>query len=107
MRRLYSSATRDDYESLDTLYVPAYPVQFQGNKAVVFDATETKERRFVPYEIKEATFKNGMGFAGVSILGYTTGLTDAFSLWAAGFAINWAYRSFSYMAFTVRKIELN
>ena len=89
------------------MYVPVHKVEFQGNSAVVFDATETKEKRFVPYEIKEITFKNGLGFAGVSMFGYVVPLGDLFSVWAAGFALNWIYRSYSYMAFTVRKIELN
>ena len=107
MRRLYSSATQDEYQSLGALYAPVHKVEFQGNTAVVFDSTETKEKRFVPYEIKETTFKNGMGFVGVSMFGYCLPIGDVFSIWAAGFALNWVYRTYSYMAFTVRKIELN
>ena len=38
---------------------------FDGEKAAIFDATSVTERRFVPYELKELTFKCGMGFMGV------------------------------------------
>ena len=80
---------------------------FEGDKAAVFDATEAKERRFVPFEIKELSFKCGMGFMGVMVWEYMYHMGIYSELCAAAFVMNWAYRSMSIMGRTVRKIELH
>ena len=80
---------------------------FQGEKASVFDATSTNERRFVPHEIKELSFKCGMGFMGTMVWEYMYGFGLFSELFAAGFVVNWCYRSLSIMTATVRKIELH
>ena len=43
---------------------------FNGDKAAIFDATSTNERRFVPFEVKELTFKCSMGAMGVMVWDY-------------------------------------
>ena len=66
--RMYSTAS-SEYQTLDDhlFYVPAHPVQI-SDKLAVFDNTNTKERRHAPFELKETTFKNAMGFAGTMVL---------------------------------------
>ena len=62
MRRLY--ATSEEFKTLNhAQYTPAHPVTFT-DKLTIFDSTFSKERKFVPYEIKETTFKNVMGICG-------------------------------------------
>ena len=108
MRRLYSTSTEFKTLAGHATYQPSHPVKID-DKLVVFDSTQTKERRFVPYEIKETSFKNLMGFCGFQVLGYVHplifGVVTQFA--SAAFALNWAYMTYSYMAFTVRKIELH
>ena len=105
-----ASATSDEYHSLnDQLFHEMQnPVSFQGgDKAAIFDSTECQERRFVPFEIKEVSFKCGMGIAGTMFWEYMycTGLFG--EVVAASFALNWVYRTVSIMSATVRKVELH
>ena len=106
----YSTATpNDEYHSLnDQLFHEMQnPVAFEGDKAAIFDSTECQERRFVPFEIKEVSFKCGMGIAGT--MGweymYSTGFFG--ELVASAFALNWIYRTVTIMTSTVRKVELH
>ena len=80
---------------------------FDGDKAAIFDATSVTERRFVPFELKELTFKCGMGFMGVQVWDYMYHLGIYSEIAAAAFVLNWAYKSVSIMSSTVRKIELH
>ena len=90
--RMFSASS--DYHSLhDTItYKPAHPVTFSDDKITVFDNYSVKERRFVPWELKETTFKNGMGFAGTIVvdhflhLGFVTNF--ALGAWCVQWAIN-------------------
>ena len=61
----------------------------------------------MPFEIKELTFKCGMGFMGVMVYEYMYHLGIYSELFASAFLINWVYRSLSIMSSTVRKIELH
>ena len=103
--RGYSSA---EYTTVDqATHVLANPVAFQGDKAAVFDSTGSNERRFVPFEIKELSFKCGMGFMGVMVWDYMYKLGFTGEVAAAAFVLNWAYRSFTIMSSTIRKVELH
>ena len=82
-------------------------MKFQGDKAPVFDSTSSTERRFVPFEIKELSFKCGMGFMGAGVIDYMYHLGIYSELFMAGFVLNWVYRTATIMGSTVRKIELN
>ena len=105
--RAFSSA---DYQSLNDhlFHVPTHKPQFGvNNRATVFDNTEVSERRFAPFEIKETTFKNGMGFCGTlaldTMFGY--GMISQFVL--AGWCLNWSYQVYSLLAASVNKVELH
>ena len=85
----------------------ANPVAFQGDKAAIFDAEQSRERRFVPFEIKELTFKCSMGCMGVFVWDYMLQFGIYSELFAAGFVANWMYKTITIMSSTVRKIELH
>ena len=82
-------------------------MRFDGDRAPIFDATQVKERRFVPFELKELTFKCGMGFMGVMVWDYMYKFGWFSEAAAAAFVLNWCYKSVSIMSSTVRKIELH
>ena len=70
MRRLFASSQEFHTIGNESMYHPVHRVDFKSsNKLTVFDST-TKEKRRIPYEIKETTFKNVMGFLGFAALGY-------------------------------------
>ena len=83
------------------------PVAFQGDKAAIFDSTQTAERRFVPFEIKELSFKCSMGIMGVQVWDYMWHLGMLSEGIALAFAFQWVYQSMNIMTATVRKIELH
>ena len=58
---------KDEYETIsqDKWYKPQNKIQFQQNVLSVFDGENTKERKFVAWEVKEATLKNSLGLLGV------------------------------------------
>ena len=108
-RAAYSTTAADDYHSLDDqlFHEMANPVAFQGDKAAIFDAEQSRERRFVPFEIKELTFKCSMGCMGVFVWDYMLQFGIYSELMAAGFVANWMYKTITIMSSTVRKIELH
>lgn len=107
MSRMYSSA--NEYRSLNDalFYEPANPVQFKTDRLTVFDNDAVTEKRFAPFELKETTFKNVMGYAGTMVIDNMIPL-GAFTYYAAaGWCINWAYNCWGLMSTSIRKIELH
>ena len=90
-------------------YVPSKPVVFTQDKLAVFDDTNNKEKRHAPYELKEITFKNVMGFSGFMILNFLHpfNLSIAPQYMGAFWCLNWTYSSLSLFLSTVNKVELH
>ena len=64
-RRMFSSASSEYQTINDALfYTPEQPVSFRGESLTIFDNETVSEKRYAPWELKEATFKNVMGYAG-------------------------------------------
>ena len=104
--RAFSSASQEI--TLDqATHSLTHPVTFHGDKAAVFDSSASGERRFVPFELKELSFKCGMGFMGVMVWDYMYKMGAMSEVAAACFVLNWVYRSVSIMSATVRKVELH
>ena len=61
----------------------------------------------MPFEIKEVSFKCGMGIIGTLWFHsmYSTGIVG--ELVAASFALNWVYRTMSIMTASIQKVELH
>ena len=76
-----------------------------SGQTVVFDA-ETKERRFVPWEVKEATIKNSLGLLGVYMFDVITPLGPAYGLSQAFFCFNYCRTVWGFMSNAVTKMEL-
>ena len=109
-RAAYSTSASDEYHTLDDqlFHEMQNPVAFQGDKAAIFDSTEISERRFVPFEIKELTFKSAMGAAGAMTVNFMIPIPFFGGvLIPAGFTLNWAFKSMLIMTSTVRKIDLH
>ena len=114
IRRLYSSAQDFHTIGAQSLYQPQNPVNFNGrDKLTIFDST-TKEKTKIPYEIKETTFKNGLGFLGFAILGYLPAPVMFAELFAIssyvcmiGFPLNWLRMTTGYYSAALDKIELH
>ena len=62
MSRHFASATAD-YQTLDQakFYQPERKVE----SMTIFNSEDCKERKFVPWEVKDAIFKNAKGIVGV------------------------------------------
>ena len=60
------SAASQAYESVGegNLYTPVHQPQFSGKSLTVFNSDDCKEKRSVPFEVKEATIKNTVGILG-------------------------------------------
>ena len=104
---MFSSAS--GYHNLDdhVYYVPERPVTFTGDKFAVFDNNSTKERRYAPFEIKEITFKNVMGFAGTMVWDHMHPMGLLTEVVAVGWVVNWAWSSWKLLSSTVRLVELH
>ena len=72
----------------------------------IFNADDAKERRFVPWEIKEATFKAGMGCFGAAFVNMYMPLGSICSLAQAGFIINYTLTVSRMMSNAVTRIDL-
>ena len=105
--RMYS--TTAEYHSLSdhASYEPARKVQFTGDKLAVFDNTTTKERRYAPFELKEITFKNVMGFAGTMVWDHLHPMGLLTEVVAVGWVLNWAQSSWKLLGSSVRLVELH
>ena len=103
--RFFSAAS--GYESViqESFYTPVRPLSFNGSSTVIFDG-ETKERKFVPWEVKEATIVNSLGLMGVVMLDIITPLGPAYGLGQAFFCLNYCRSVWGFMSNAVTKIEL-
>ena len=106
--RTFSSQSAE-YQTIDDaiFFTPNTEVNFdQGERSTVFNADDSSERRFVPFEMKENVFKHTMGFLGACFVGHMyPGVWCQFA--AAGFVLNGSFRGVQMMSQTVRKIELH
>ena len=73
----------------------------------MFNSEDCKERRFVPWEVKEATFKNAMGIVGVHMISMITPLGPGYMLANACFSFNYLWTVTSLMRNAVTKMDLS
>ena len=105
----FSSAAASEYQSVDTekTYKMLHPVSFQGKTHTVFNSDDCKERRFVPWEIKESVFKNGMGIVGVNMMNLLFPIGPLFSVGCLSFCMNFTWTTWNLMTNAVTKIDLH
>ena len=72
----------------------------------IFDS-ETKERRFVPWEVKEATIKNSFGLLGVYMTNVVFPIGQLYGIGQAFFCFNYVRTVFGFMSHAVTKIDLS
>ena len=107
-KRMFHAASAE-YQSVghEKTYKMLHPVQFNGKTVTVFNSEDCKERRFVPWEIKEAAFKNGMGIIGTNMLSMLFPLGHIYSMSQIFFCINFGWTSWSLMSNAVTRIDLH
>ena len=103
--RYFSAAAGYETVIQDKFYSPVRPLSFSGASTVIFDG-ETKERKFVPWEVKEATIKNSLGLLGIYMFDIVTPLGPAYGLAQAFFCINYCRSVWGLMSNAVTKMEL-
>ena len=107
--RMFSSSSADYHQFEENIfYSPVHKINFQGGKATIFHQEHTPEKpKYLPWEIKEATVKNGMGIAMMLVVEFLLNTPAWF--YSAGslfFALNWVNTVYQYMANAVIKVEL-
>ena len=73
----------------------------------MFDSADCTERRFVPWEVKESTFKNAMGIVGVNMVSMIYPLGPLYMLANASFSFNYVLTVTRLMSNAVTKVDLN
>ena len=78
-RRLFAVNTKpvdqtySDFADVHKKYVTHNLVIFDADKFTVFEDTPEPQYKFVPYEIKESTLKNGLGYGGLLAISHFFG----------------------------------
>jgi len=108
VRCFAAAADANEYETVsqENWYTPTGPVQFSGKSLTVFDADATKERRFAPWEVKEATIKNSFGLLGVYMFDAVFSMGQGYAFAQAFFCINYARSVWNLMGSAVTKMAL-
>jgi len=108
VRGFVAAADADEYETVsqEKWYTPTGAVQFSGKSFTVFDADATKERRFAPWEVKEATIKNSFGLVGVYMFDAVFSMGQGYAAAQAFFCLNYARSVWTLMGSAVTKIAL-
>mgnify|MGYP000731218009 CR=1 FL=1 len=76
----------------------------QGN--VIFDGSAVKEKKFVPWEVKEAGIKTGFYVASTFLAHNLFPLGPLYGLANLGFALNYCRVSWGYLNNAVTRIDL-
>lgn len=108
MRSFVASPDANEYETVsqENWYTPTRPVQFSGKSLTVFDADATKERRFAPWEVKEATIKNSFGLLAVYMLDAVVSLGQGYAAAQVFICVNYARSVWNLMGSAVTKMAL-
>ena len=103
------SAASQAYESVGegNLYTPVHKPQFSGKSLTVFNSEDCKEKRSVPFEVKEASIKNGLGIIGVYMASNLFQIGPFFALGQAFFCFNYTFSVWKLMSHAVTKVDLH
>jgi len=109
-RSFSTSTAADDYHTINDqiFYTLTNKVDFSNTtKVAVFD-NSTKEKRYVPWDIKLHAFKHGMGILG-TMTWCKVSLIDPWTAQfvATMFGLNWARRTWEIIGYSIKKIELH
>ena len=81
-QRLFSAASNAEYQTIDhdRWYTPTNKVNFSGKQLTVFNSNDCKEVRYVPWEVKEASFKGTVGIFTVYLMNLVQPLGPGYML---------------------------
>ena len=106
----FSTTTSDDgYHSLDDQlqYTPTNQINFLGETFLVFDSENIKERRFVPFELKELAFKYSLIAGLMWTNNYMYCISPLLDIFASGAMVSCAVQMYQYMGASVRQVGLH
>ena len=108
-QRLFSSAEYESLNGENGVYTPVNRVAFQSDnsKFTVFDGANTKETRYMPWEVKEHAFKHGMGFMGTCVLNHLWCMGPWANVACMAFVGNLSYRLTQIVTRSVNRVELH
>ena len=73
----------------------------------VFNSEDSKENKYVPWEVKEATIKNSLGLLGVNLFNVLFPMGPGYALGQMFFCLNYTRVVFNLMSNSVTKMDLN
>ena len=76
------------------------------NKSLTVLDSETQERKFVPFEVKEAGIKAAVGFVSINMMSIILPLDGAYSAVSMFLVLNYGYQCWNFMGNAVTKMEL-
>ena len=106
-RRLFAAAA-EEYTTIEQekFYTPVRPVEMKGKTLTVFDGA-TAERKFVPWEVKEAGVKNGLGLLGIYMFDVLFPMGAGYSAGQMFFCLNYTWTVWKLMSNAVTKMDLH
>ena len=106
-RRMYSSSA--EYQTINDalFYTPERPVTFRGNELTIFDNVNTSEKRYTPWELKETTFKNVMGYCGTLVVDHMIPLGVITQCVQAAWCFNYIWQCSRLLMSSVRRVDLH
>ena len=82
-------------------------MKFLGETFTVFDGDATKERRFVPFELKELSFKYTLIAGGLWTTNYLYAISPILDLGGSVAMLSCLWQMYSLMGSTISKVALN
>ena len=106
--RLFSTAAAGDYTTIqqDRFYTPQRPVDFTNKELTVFDGKSVTERKFVPWEVKEAGIKNGFGLVGTYCASLLFPMGNMWGACNLFILANYCRVSWGFLSNAVTKVDL-
>lgn len=100
-----SFADASEYQAVDQerWYTPERPV---SGRTVVFDAEATKERKFAPWEVKDASIRTAFIMGVVHMYDMASPMGPMYSLFQMGLCLNYARSVYMFMSHAVTKVVL-
>ena len=107
-QRMFSAASAE-YETIkqESFYTPQREVQFTNNQSTIFNSEDSKENKYVAWEVKEATIKNSLGLLGVNMFNVLFPMGPGYAFGQIFFCLNYVKTVFNLMSNSVTKMDLS
>ena len=108
IRKFSAAVDANEYESIkqENWKTMNNPVAFSNGKFTVFSLKDTKERKFVPFEVKNETIKSSLYVVGLNLFESFVPTGGLYQFGLLGVGLSYSYRVFNYMSRAVTQIDL-